>query len=138
MYVSICVHVCACVCTCQLSPRSMTHRQLPACTTTGQSMNRRHVSAIHTPRHGHPLSSFNDTRSQQHLCSRWSFRRDTCSLFGTNPFADSFQGVIHIAVGIVRNKPTVVIIENVIIPVQAWPFRSTAHSYQTLEIPLHL
>ena len=45
---------------------------------------------------------------------------------------------MHIAVGRVRNKPAVVIIENVIIPVLAWPSRGTAHSYQTLEIPLHL
>jgi hypothetical protein len=74
-----------------------------------------------------------------HRRAWYGFRRGTYSLLGTKPFADSFQGVMHTAVGVVRNKPTVVIIDNVIvIPVQAWLSRSTAHSHQTLEKPLHL
>jgi hypothetical protein len=56
VYVNMSVHVPA-------LPKPTPHGQLPACTTTVQSMKRQYVSATHTPRHGHPPSSFNDTRS---------------------------------------------------------------------------
>jgi len=43
-----------------------------------------------------------------------SLRRDTCSLLGVNPF-------VHIVIGVVGNRPTIVIINSVIvIQVQAW------------------